>query len=407
MLGDDAELHLQTDGHRSLVELTHGGPGVTPADDGPGGGARLGDVRAPDHTARHRPPGAARPGARRARPRTPRAARPRGGEAPGRRSARPPRRRACLALERGPAGERADGRGHPLGDERVPGAIARAQRSCSSRPELRGPPRAAGRRRGAGRRDGRRAVVEAARRAHRRRRPGARRRRCRPAARRPAVRTAPRRARGAAGPGRGPRGSSSSRTPGAASAIRRTRWARRAGSSSQKTSSSSRSGGRPSSAVSRSSSASLRARIAVRCWPREANAARSRPSSSEREVVAVRADERRAVPDLLLGGLAPAGAPGRRAAVSPGGRGALRGVARASSAPLLGGDLRVGRGEGLGRAPRAAAGARSRTAAPGLEQRRVPDAQLVAAVACSSRIAPQEARCAGPGRARRSPGRAA
>ena len=63
-------------------------------------------------------------------------------------------------------------------------------------------------------------------------------------------------------------------------AIRRTRCDRRSGSSSEKTSSRSRSGGRPSIAVMTSSSASFRARIAVRCWPREANVARSRPPSS-------------------------------------------------------------------------------------------------------------------------------
>ena len=48
----------------------------------------------------------------------------------------------------------------------------------------------------------------------------------------------------------------------------------------EKTSSRRRSGGRPSSAVRRSSSASLRARIAVRCWPRDAKEARSRLSSA-------------------------------------------------------------------------------------------------------------------------------
>ena len=86
-------------------------------------------------------------------------------------------------------------------------------------------------------------------------------------------------------------------------AIRRTRCDRRSGSSSENTSSSRSSGGRPSRAVRRSSSASLKARIAVRCWPRDANAARSRPASSNDDVVAVRPDERRAVPDLLLGRL--------------------------------------------------------------------------------------------------------
>ena len=64
-------------------------------------------------------------------------------------------------------------------------------------------------------------------------------------------------------------------------AIRRTRCDRRSGSSSEKTSSSRSRGARPSIAVRTSSSASLSARIAVRCWPREAKLARSRPASSK------------------------------------------------------------------------------------------------------------------------------
>ena len=90
----------------------------------------------------------------------------------------------------------------------------------------------------------------------------------RPGGRHPA--RPPRRSRPTRAPGRGRRPWSSSRWPAAGSPMRRTRCARRSGSSSLKTSSSSRSGGRPSSSVSRSSSASLSARIAVRCWPREA-----------------------------------------------------------------------------------------------------------------------------------------
>ena len=83
-------------------------------------------------------------------------------------------------------------------------------------------------------------------------------------------------------------------------AIRRTRWARRSGSSSEKTSSRRSSGGRPSCSVSRSSSASLNARIAVRCWPREAKPRQVAAAELEHEVVAVRPDQRRPVPDLLL-----------------------------------------------------------------------------------------------------------
>ena len=57
--------------------------------------------------------------------------------------------------------------------------------------------------------------------------------------------------------------------------------ARRCGSSSLNTSSRSSSGGSPvGTASSRSSWASLQARIAVRCWPRDANPDRSRPSRS-------------------------------------------------------------------------------------------------------------------------------
>jgi hypothetical protein len=86
------------------------------------------------------------------------------------------------------------------------------------------------------------------------------------------------------------------------SAIRRTRCERRAGSSSEKTSSRSRSGGLASCAVTRSSSASFRR------GSRPLLAARRErgqvpPGHHEREVVPVRPDQRRAVPDLLLGRL--------------------------------------------------------------------------------------------------------
>ena len=93
-------------------------------------------------------------------------------------------------------------------------------------------------------------------------------------------------------------------------AIRRTRCERRSGSSSEKTSSSRRSGGRPSSAVSRSSSASLNARIAVRCWPRDANDASGRPPISNTMSSRCGPDQRRAVPDLLVGGLGEAAGQG-------------------------------------------------------------------------------------------------
>ena len=116
------------------------------------------------------------------------------------------------------------------------------------------------------------------------------------------------------------------------SAMRRTRWPRRAGSSSLKTSSSSSSGGRPSSAVSRSSSASLKARIAVRCCPREANVARSRPPRPKTRSSRCGPTSVRAVPDLLLGRLAQA--PRQRVPRRlPGERRGVRGVARPSAAP--------------------------------------------------------------------------
>ena len=63
--------------------------------------------------------------------------------------------------------------------------------------------------------------------------------------------------------------------------MRRTRCDRRTGSSSEKTSSSRSSGCRSAALATNSTWASLSARIAVRCWPREANVERSRPSSSK------------------------------------------------------------------------------------------------------------------------------
>jgi hypothetical protein len=86
--------------------------------------------------------------------------------------------------------------------------------------------------------------------------------------------------------------------------MRRTRWPRRAGSSSLKTSSSSSSGGRPSRVVRTSSSASLSARMAVRCWPARRERGQVAAVRGERQVVAVRPDQRGAVPNLLVGRLA-------------------------------------------------------------------------------------------------------
>ena len=159
--------------------------------------------------------------------------------------------------------------GHALGDERLPGRVARASRSSSSSPSARA---ASGSRSPI--RSGRRPArlgslgVHARRRATEPRR--CRRRRHPPPSGVPIERSA------------GSRSSSVVVVTNAwgSAAIRRTRCARRSGSSSENTSSRSSSGGRPSSAVSRSSSASLNARIAVRCWPRDANVASVRPSSS-------------------------------------------------------------------------------------------------------------------------------
>ena len=48
--------------------------------------------------------------------------------------------------------------------------------------------------------------------------------------------------------------------------------------------------------------------MAVRCWPREANVGQVAAVELEGDVVAVRPDERRAVPELLLGRLGQAAA---------------------------------------------------------------------------------------------------
>ena len=162
-------------------------------------------------------------------------------------------------------------------------------------------------------------------------------------------------------------------------AIRRTRCDRRSGSSSQKTSSRRRSGGRPSSAVSRSSSASLRARIAVRCWPREAKLARSRPASSKTRSSRCGPIERRPVPDLLVGRLDEP--PGERVPRRLAGeRRRVRHVAQRQPRRRPPRPARSPRGRppAARRAPRAGAAARSTIAAAGVEEGAVPEAQLVA-----------------------------
>ena len=162
-------------------------------------------------------------------------------------------------------------------------------------------------------------------------------------------------------------------------AIRRTRCARRSGSSSENTSSSRSSGGRPSSAVSRSSSASLKRedRGPLLTARRERGERRGRPARTQ--VVAVRPDQRGAVPDLLLGGLGEAAGEGvaRRLA------GQLRGVRRVAQAQaprggLVGRDLGVGGGERPRQRVEQPLPLGATTRGPGLEERRVPEPQLVA-----------------------------
>ena len=84
----------------------------------------------------------------------------------------------------------------------------------------------------------------------------------------------------------------------------------------------------------------------MRCWPREAKDARSRPSSSNARSSRCGTDERRAVPELLLGGLAKTASkrvPGRLA-----GLGRRVGDVDEAQGALAGGDLGVRRGERLG-----------------------------------------------------------
>ena len=186
------------------------------------------------------------------------------------------------------------------------------------------------------------------------------------------------------------------------SAIRRTRWARRSGSSSLNTSSSRRSGGRSSSAVRTSSSASLKARIAVRCWPREANPARSRPSSSNAR--SSRCGPMSVVPFQTSFSAVSAS---RRASASrdrlAGSRRRVRLVADGQPA-LLGRDLGVGPAERFGdRLERGAGGPRRRPPRRS-SSGGVPEAQLVASGECP-RGSTGAGRCAAGARGRRSPAR--
>ena len=160
--------------------------------------------------------------------------------------------------------------------------------------------------------------------------------------------------------------------------IRRTRCARRSGSSSEKTSSSSRSGGRPSCSVRRSSSASLNERIAVRCWPRDANPARSRPVSSK--AMSSRCGPISVAPfQTSLSAVSTS----RRASAS---RGALTGLCRRvrhvaegqrRRRRLVGGDLGMGPSEWI-RQARQEREPIGHDPPAGVEERRVPEPQLVA-----------------------------
>ena len=302
--------------------------------------------------ARHGGPGRGARARRRrpARRRMPPATRAPGAAAPGPRSARRPRRRARpVELRSGGTSRPPRGRAPPTIASQV--AMRATSRSSSSSPRARAAWRAAGRR----------SAPSAAGGSSRRLTPA-------PADQAGAIGHRPGppsggRSRG--GPGRGRRGVVVVTNACGRAAIRRTRWTAGPGRAREKTSSSRSSGGRPSRAVRRSSSASLRARIAVRCWPREANAARSRPAELEGDVVAVRPDERGAVPDLLLGRLdepalerVPWRLPGQRRRVGH--------VAqpRAASAPSSGSDLGMGRGQRLGKRLEERAGARPRSCRP-------------------------------------------
>ena len=127
--------------------------------------------------------------------------------------------------------------------------------------------------------------------------------------------------------------------------MRRTRWARRRGSSSLKTSSSRSRGGSPSGEVSRWTSASLRARIAVRCWPREANAASGR--SSRRKTMSSRWGPTRVAP--FHSSLSAVSASRRRMASAGDSDASRRRVGHVAhrQAALTGRDLGVGRRQRL------------------------------------------------------------
>ena len=159
-------------------------------------------------------------------------------------------------------------------------------------------------------------------------------------------------------------------------AIRRTRCARRSGSSSENTSSSRSSGGRPSRAVSRSSSASLKARIAVRCWPREANDASGRPPISNTR--SSRCGPISVVP--FQTSFSAVSASRRARASRTDSPGQLRGVRRVGQLEpvrrgLVGGDLGVGGRQRARQGLQQALALGSHRAA-GLQQRRVPEPQL-------------------------------
>ena len=199
-----------------------------------------------------------------------------------------------------------------------------------------------------------------------------------PSRARPTRRSRARRARG-----RGRRSSSSSRSPAGSASMRRTRCERRSGSSSLKTSSSRSSGGLPSSSARRSSSASFSARIALRCWPRDANDGEVAAGALEDDVVAMRSHERGAVPDLLLGGLAQAAPERRPVVLALGGRG-VRQVARRRAAARRARSRRCAAARGAASASSVAR--RHARSSPPLSQRTVSQYASSSREATSSRI---------------------
>ena len=131
--------------------------------------------------------------------------------------------------------------------------------------------------------------------------------------------------------------------------------------------------------MSRSSSASLKARIAVRCWPRDAKPGQVTAGQVERQVVAVRADHGRAVPDLLLGRLdeAPCQSVARRLAGRARARSSRSGASSAAGRRLVGRDLACAPPPAVPRAARAARAGPPRPTAR-VEEGLVPEPQLVA-----------------------------